>query len=93
MPECLWCDASAPLVADIREHQVEAHGARKMACGCKLVEHATLDGIRSWSACDDHLSALAKQEGAFIIENYERGVFRPEPAAQQALDFSGVSHG
>lgn len=85
---CLWCahtetgQSYYPHDA-IQSHQISAHGARRLACGCSYQRvPAHVPEQWNWWTCDLHSAAYLRQRWELLNANYQakRWAPRHQPA-------------
>lgn len=94
---CIWCDHTETGEGfgphdKILAHQVQAHGQRKMRCGCeftpdgKRVPGAAQPERKAWWTCDEHSPARIRQLTEWQVANYrERRWAKPAPTTPETL--------
>lgn len=98
---CIWCDATATGEGyapfdTIMAHQIEAHGQRKMRCGCeftpngKRVSGAAQPERKAWWTCDEHSPARLSQLVAWQNANHQAARWAPAPPARTETLFDEI---
>ncbi|MCA0296508.1 MAG: hypothetical protein LCH96_14600 [Actinobacteria bacterium] len=92
---CIWCghtetgEGHLPWEA-IRTHQVNAHGGRRMRCGCEYaaagrrVPGAAQPERKSWWTCEEHSTAYLRQITAWILANHQAGRWADRERSRQS---------